>query len=177
MPRSCVGRGSSAEEETEGVRELCADGEECEGVGNNSRSSSLSESSSSPTAKVPSSSGTLLNAGVLTPWGVRGLSIELLREGRAGLLVCSETSARSFFLWFKRSISSWPLSSVNDRKASKRFLDLIIALMKFPLPANTRLEVSDIFYRVLLTTILMLNNSIHRLQQRLEQEVVTFVGK
>lgn len=96
MPRSCVGRGSSAEEETEGVRELCADGEECEGVGNNSRSSSLSESSSSPTVKVPSSSGTLLNKDVLALWGLRGFSIELFREGRTGVLACSETSARSF---------------------------------------------------------------------------------
>ena len=77
MPRSCVGRGSSVNEETEGVLELCIEGEDCRGVGSSSLSSS--ESSSSPMAKAPSSSGTLLSFGDLAPCGLRVLSIELAR--------------------------------------------------------------------------------------------------
>lgn len=64
IPRSWVGSGSSVEE-TEGVRELWADGDDCEGVGSSCRSSS-SESSSSPMANAPPSSGTLLKVGLLT---------------------------------------------------------------------------------------------------------------
>lgn len=133
MPRSCVGSRSSVEEEVEGVRELWAEGEDCDGVGINSRSSSFSESSSSPMAKVSPSSGTLLKAGVLIPWGLRGLSMKVLREAYGGLLGCSETS--SFLRSFIRRISFWPLSNVKERRDSNLFLHLKMASMKFGFPA------------------------------------------
>lgn len=138
MPRSCVGSCSSVDEEIEGVLELWAESEDCDGVGINSRSSSFSESSSSPMAKASPSSGTLLNAGVLMLWGLRGLSMKVFREACVGLLACSETS--SFLRSFIRRISSWPLSNVNERRASNLVLYLRIALMKFGFPAALLLK-------------------------------------
>lgn len=113
MPRSCVGTASSTFE-IEEAREGFSLGSECDGVG---RSSSLS-SSSSPIVKVPSSSGTLLNAGG-REWAVDGLlklSNELLVES------ISEEARASFLRRFLLSISSCPLSNVKFRRASKRFL-------------------------------------------------------
>lgn len=133
MPRSCIGSRSSVDEEIDGVRELRAEGEDWDGVGINSRSSSLSESSSSPMAKASPSSGTLLKAGVLIPWGLRGLSMKVLREACEGLLACSEIS--SFLRSFIRRISSWPLSNVKERRDSNLFLYLRMASMKFGFPA------------------------------------------
>lgn len=92
------------------------------GVGGSDRPSS-SESSSSPMVKAPPSSGTLLREGVLALWGLRMLSAEPFRDIRVGV-VGLEASAASFLCCLRRSTSSWPLSSVNDLKASNRFLDL-----------------------------------------------------
>ena len=94
MPRSWSGTASSTEEETEGVRELWLDGDDCEGVGCISCSSS--SDSSSPMAKEPSSSGTLLRDGVRALTGLLMPSIELFREDLNGLLTCSDPSAESF---------------------------------------------------------------------------------
>lgn len=113
MPRSCVGTASSTFE-IEEARDGFSLGSECDGVG---RSSSLS-SSSSPIVKVPSSSGTLLKAGG-REWAVDGLlklSTELLVES------ISKEARASFLRRFLLSISSWPLSNVKFRRASKRFL-------------------------------------------------------
>ena len=123
MPRSCVGNGSPAEEDVEGVREFCPEGDDWDGVGTTSRFSS-SESSSSPIANAPLSSGTLLRLGVLALCGLRTLSTELFRDVRVGLIGGSDISAASFLRCFMRSISSWPLSRVKERNASKRFRDL-----------------------------------------------------
>lgn len=113
MPRSCVGTASSTLE-MEDARDGFSLGSECDGVG---RSSSLS-SSSSPMVNVPSSSGTLLNAGG-REWAMDGLlklSNELLVES------ISEDARASFRRRFLFSISSCPLSRVKLRSASKRFL-------------------------------------------------------
>ena len=123
MPRNCVGNGSSADEESEAVRELWADGDDCEGVRSISCSSS-SDSSSSPMAKAPPSSGTSLKVGVLALIGLRMLSTELFLDVRVGLVGAFEVSAGSLLRCLMRSISCWPLSRVKDRNASKRFLDL-----------------------------------------------------
>lgn len=113
IPRSCVGTASSTFE-IEDARDGFSLGSECDGVG---RSSSLS-SSSSPIVNVPSSSGTLLNAGgrECAVDGLLKLSAELLVES------ISEDARASFLRRFLLSISSWPLSKVKLRRASKRFL-------------------------------------------------------
>lgn len=113
IPRSCRGTSSSACEATDDDREGCSLGLEGAGVG---RSSSSLSSSSSPIANVESSSGTSRRADSLG-WAVVGLlmlSTELRVEfGSNGSL--------SFLLWFRLSISSCPLSNVNERNASVRF--------------------------------------------------------
>ena len=123
MPRNCVGNGSSADEEIDAVREVWAEGDDCEGVRSMSCSSS-SDSSSSPMAKAPPSSGTSLNVGVLALSGLRMLSMELFRDVRVGLAGGCEASAASLLRCFIRSISSWPLSRVKERNASNPFLEL-----------------------------------------------------
>lgn len=87
-------------------------------------------------AKAPPSSGTLVNTGVLGVRGLRTLSMELVRVGRLGLLGDSGSFARSFRRCLRRSISSLPLSSVNDRKASNLFFDLAMARTKVALAVN-----------------------------------------
>lgn len=79
-------------------------------------------------AKVPPSSGTLLNEGTLELSGLRILSTELFRDIRPGLFVGSNPS--SFLRCFMRSIPFWPLSRVKDRRASNRFRYLKIPCMK-----------------------------------------------
>lgn len=132
MPRSCAGRDSSPAESSDGVREYWADGEDCAGVGCDSPSPLLSDSSS-PMAKAPPSSGTLVNTGVLGVTGLWALSTELLRKDRPGLFGDPESFARSFLRCLSRSISSLPLSRVNDRNASKRFFDLTTVRIKMEL--------------------------------------------
>ena len=105
IPRNCVGSGSSVDEDMEAVRELWAEGDDCEGVRSISCSSS-SDSSSSPMANVPPSSGTLLNVGVLALSGLRTLSTELFRDVRVGLAGGCEASAASLLRCFMRSISN-----------------------------------------------------------------------
>ena len=105
MPRSCVGSESSFDEETDASRELWAEGDDWEGVRSISCSSS-SDSSSSPTANAPPSSGTSLNVGVLALSGLRMLSTELLRDVRVGLVGGCEASAASLLRCFIRSISN-----------------------------------------------------------------------
>lgn len=119
MPRSCVGTASSTTDE---ARDGFSLGSECDGVG---RSSSLS-SSSSPIVNVPSSSGTLLNAGAreCAVAGLLKLSTELLVDST------SKEDRVSFLRRLRLSISSCPLSSVKFRKASKRFLLRNIAATK-----------------------------------------------
>ena len=85
-------------------------------------------------ANAPPSSGTLLKVGVLALAGLRTLSTELFRDVRVGLAGGCEASAASLLRCFKRSISSWPLSKVKERNASKRFLDLKTPCMKILLP-------------------------------------------
>lgn len=116
-------------ESSEGGREYWAEGDDCDGVRCDSPSP-LSSESSSPIANAPPSSGTSVNVGVLLVRGVRTLSMELLRKDRLGLFGGSEPSARSFLRCCRRWVSSLPLSSVNDRKASKRFFDLMTAWIK-----------------------------------------------
>ena len=58
------------------------------------------------------------------------LSTELFRDVRVGLFGGCEASAASLLRCFIRSISSWPLSKVKERKASNRFLDLKIPCTK-----------------------------------------------
>ena len=116
-------------EVTEGLREVWLECEECEGVGGALNWFSLSESSSSPMAKAPPSSGTLLKAGERALCGLRKLSTEPLREPRVGLVGFEAAIASSFLRCCCRSISSRPLSRVNDRKASKRLLDLKMLCM------------------------------------------------
>ncbi len=123
IPRNCVGNGSSVDEEIDAVRELWVEGDDCEGVRSISCSSS-SDSSSSPMANAPPSSGTSLSVGVLALRGLRTLSTELFRDVRVGLTGGFDASAASLLRCLTRSISCWPLSRVNDRNASKRFLDL-----------------------------------------------------
>ena len=123
MPRSCVGSGSSFDDEIDAFRESWAEGDDCEGVWSIPCSSS-SESSSSPTANAPPSSGTSLNVGVLALDGLRILSTELFRDVRVGLFGGCEASAASLLRCLIRSISCWPLSRVKERNASNRFLDL-----------------------------------------------------
>ena len=123
MPRNCVGNGSSVDEEIDAVRESWAEGDDCEGVRSISCSSS-SESSSSPMANAPPSSGTSLKVGVLALSGLRMLSTELFRDVRVGLVGGWEASAASLRRCLICSISSWPLSRVKERNASSRFLDL-----------------------------------------------------
>lgn len=114
------------EEERDGVRELFwAEGED--GVGATSASE---ESSSSPMAKAVLSSGTLLREGVRADCGDRMLSTELVRDVCVGLVGGSEDSAASFLRCFMRCISSWPLSRVKERRASKRLRDLKIPWIK-----------------------------------------------
>ena len=60
IPRNCVGTASSTLDDTDDAREGCSVGVDAAGVG---LSSSDSSSSSSPIAKVPSSSGTSLSCG------------------------------------------------------------------------------------------------------------------
>lgn len=122
IPRSCRGTASSMEE-MEGVREVWFDGEDWEEVGCIPRASS-SESSSSPTAKAPPSSGTLRNSGNRALWGLCVFSQELLRPGRIGLLAPSGPSADPFRSRFSFSSSSWPLFRVKDLRASSRLRDL-----------------------------------------------------
>lgn len=105
MPRNCVGSGSSVDEEIDAVRELWAEGDDCEGVRSISCSSS-SDSSSSPMANAPPSSGTLLKVGVLALSGLRMLSTELFRDARVGLAGGCEASAASLLRCFIRSISN-----------------------------------------------------------------------
>ena len=97
IPRSCRGTASSTEDAIEGVRELWADGDDCDwdGVGCSLWSSS-SESSSSPMAKVPPSSGTSLSDGVLAVCGLLTLSVELLGGILGELVPESVLSADSF---------------------------------------------------------------------------------
>ena len=94
MPRNCVGNGSSIDEEPDAVRELWVEGDDCEGVRSISCSSS-SDSSSSPMANAPPSSGTSLNVGVLALSGLRVLSTELFRDACVGLDGGREASAAS----------------------------------------------------------------------------------
>lgn len=129
MPRSCAGNGSSVDEEIDAVRELWAEGDDCEGVRSISCPSS-SDSSSSPMANAPPSSGTSLNVGVLALSGLRMLSTELFRDVRVGLAGGCEGAVASLPRSFIRSISSWPLSKVKERNASNRFLDLKTPCMK-----------------------------------------------
>jgi len=67
--------------------------------------------------------------------GLRMLSMELLRDLLAGLFAVSAPFAASFFCCFRNSISSLPLSNVNDLKASNRFFDFKIAWTKVLLPS------------------------------------------
>ena len=97
IPRTCRGTASSIDDDTEGVREWWFEGEDCEGVGWSSCSSS-SESSSSPMANVPPSSGTLLSEGTLALCGLLILSRELLRAVLVGLFDGSAPSSISFRL-------------------------------------------------------------------------------
>ena len=119
MPRNCIGTASSIEE-IDAVLDCWPDGEECDGVG--CMVCSSSESSSSPTVKAPPSSGTLLREGDRVLPGLRRLSIELVCARRKGLKVL-DPSAASFRIWLSLSISSWPVSSVKERRASNLFLD------------------------------------------------------
>lgn len=125
MPRSCIGTASSTEtsteEETDGVREFCLDGDDCDGVG--WRLSSSSESSSSPMANAVLSSGTLLSVGVLLLAGLRALSLELVRRTRAGLAGEPGSPEAAFLRSLSRSISACPLFKVKVRSASHRFFD------------------------------------------------------
>lgn len=77
-------------------------------------SSSLSSSSSSPMAKVPSS-GTSLSSGALE-WLIDALLMLSADPRRLSLRSCGSL-ARSFLRLFLRSISCWPLSRVKDRNA------------------------------------------------------------
>lgn len=61
--------------------------------------------------------------------------MELLRDLLAGLFAVSVPFAASFFCCFSNSISSLPLSNVNDLKASNRFFDFKIAWTKVLLPS------------------------------------------
>ena len=79
IPRSCVGTASSTDDDIDGVREWLLGTEDSEWCTADSWWSSASESSSSPIAKAPSSSGTLLNEGVLALTGLRIVSMELVR--------------------------------------------------------------------------------------------------
>ncbi len=142
--------------------------------------SPLSSESSSPMANAPPSSGTFVNTGLLGLRGLRTLSIELFRKGRPGLFGGSDPCARSFLRCLRRSISSLPLSSVNDRRASKRFFDLMMARINIGFSMNTVGILSTYIQKtkkILLTFILMLNNCIHRFQQRLEQQIVGCICK
>ena len=69
--------------------------DDCDGVGNTASCSSLSESSSSPMAKAPSSSGTLLRVGVRTTCGLLVLSAAPVCDTRFRPLVFSVSFARS----------------------------------------------------------------------------------
>jgi hypothetical protein len=112
IPRICVGTASSTLEDTEPAREGCSVGVDTAGVGH---SSSVSSSSSSPIAKVPSSSGTSLSAGARAETGLLRLSADPLRLS----LKSPKSLGRSFRRLARRSSSSWPLSRVNDRNAAK----------------------------------------------------------
>jgi hypothetical protein len=121
MPCSCLGTSSSAAEATDEAADGLSLGLDAAGVGRASSSLS-SSSSSSPIAKVLSSSGRSPSVGGARDRGAVGLltlSIELLVElGSSG----SREALLSFLRRLRRSISSWPLSSVKDRSASNRFL-------------------------------------------------------
>ena len=135
MPFSCVGNGSSIEDDLDGACEFSIDGDDCDGVIMGSLSSS--ESSSSPMVNVPPSSGTLLNDGVLRTFcGLRIVSKEPLRIDLVGLVKSSVPSAASFLCRCSRSISSRPLSRVNDRKASNRLRALRSVRTKILLPRD-----------------------------------------
>ena len=123
MPRSCVGTASSTDT-TEDARDGFSQGLDCEGVG---RCSSSLSSSSSPIANV-SSSGTFssVDARERDVVGLLRLSTELLVE----LPSSPSAGPPSFLRWFRRSISSCPLSRVKLRNASKRFLYRTIAYTK-----------------------------------------------
>ena len=113
--------------------------------------------------KALPSSGTLLNDGVLALCGLRMLSTELFREVRLGLIGRSDGSVASFRRCFMRSISCWPLSSVKDRKASNRFLDLNKPCMKIRLPGSCELP-HHTSKGLRLTVVLILYNSIYRVK-------------
>lgn len=121
MPLSCTGTVSSILDDIDDAREAGSVGVDSAGVARRSSSvsSSSSSSSSSPIAKVPSS-GTLLSEDVrrCPVGGLRVLSTDprLLSEKSPGSRV-------SFVLLLRRSISSWPLSSVNERKAKQLAAD------------------------------------------------------
>ena len=132
MPRSCVGTELSIEESTDGVRECRFEAEDMDGCSTKLWSSSTSESSSSPIAKAPPSSGTLLRVGVMALVGLLRTSAESPRTLRAGLRASSEdSSAASFCRCFSFSISSCPLSRVKLRRASNLLRDFNIAKMNF----------------------------------------------
>lgn len=132
MPLICVGTASSTLT-TEDARDGFSLGLDWAGVGLSSWSLS-SSSSSSPIAKVASSSGTSLSVGVLgcATVGLRRLSTELRLEMSNG----SDGATPSFLWRFRRSISSCPLSSVKLRKASNRFLFFRTKYMKFVFSGN-----------------------------------------
>ena len=144
------------------MRELWPEGRECGGVGETTWSPSSSVSSSSPMANVPPSSGTLQSDGLLALWGIRMLSNELLRDARVGLVAEVDPLASSFLRCFCRSSSSLPLSKVNDRNASKRFLDLKRARMKCGLPCLL-ISSGVTVDRSTLTAIMVLDDGIHGL--------------
>ena len=176
MPRNCVGNGSSVDEEIDAVRELWVEGDDCEGVRSISCSSS-SDSSSSPMVKAPPSSGTSLKVGILALSGLRVLSTELFRDVRVGLTGGFVASAASLLRCLTRSISRWPLSSVKTRNASKRFLDLKTPCMKVQLPLSGLTLAVYLSELRRLTTILVLDDSIHRLEQRLQERVICLIRK
>jgi hypothetical protein len=124
MPPNCLGTSSSVGDATEDAAEGFSLGLEAAGVGR--ASSSLSSSSSSPIANVPSSSGTPPSVGVRERGivGLLMLSSELLVElGSNG----SFEALLSFLRRLRLSISSWPLSNVKERSASNLFLFLSMA--------------------------------------------------
>jgi len=122
MPCNCRGTSSTSPAE-EAAAEGVSLGVDVAGVGRvSSVSWSLSLSDSSPMANVPSS-GTSPRVGARESGavGLLTLSTEVLVE-----LGSKGSAPLSLRCRLRRSISSWPLSRVKDRRASNRFLCLRI---------------------------------------------------
>jgi hypothetical protein len=127
MPRSWIGMLSSADEATDGVRELRKEGDDWEGVG---WLRSSSESSESPIANVPSSSGTSERDVLFDRLAV--FRVVLSPESTwLGLVTVSDAPLNiSFLRRAIRSISCCPLSRVNARSASMRLFDFRMAYIR-----------------------------------------------